>query len=311
MKSEVYENIFEDIQTNLGNSNNMSGSTVKIPKAKYTLGEENVSINFKGQKIIGTINYPRELSNVPMVLILHGHEGSRHEMSFTAGTEGIFDKTARVFAEQGLGSLRIDFVGSGDSDGKWEDTLVSDQIEEALDAVDYIKTLRLWNGKKIALLGLSQGGLVSCCVAGRSIDVGSVVLWSPVSNPQFTYPIGIYGLENVINAVNSKDPKLIMKVDSFMPVKAQFLQDVFMISPTAEIRSYKGPLQVVVGLNDEVVNPQPIAGRILLKYHEGENEIIELRDTDHMLNTDKLNYSSCDLAILKAIEFFSKHLVNQ
>ena len=273
--------------------------------------EEVVTIDRNGLKMVATFTYSKDMEKAPVVVMFHGFTGQRNEMDIVGGTETMYGRTARIFAEQGYASLRIDFIGSGESDGKWENTTVSGQINDALAAIEYVKTLDRIDADRIALLGLSQGGMVAACTAGRSDDVDAVILWSAISVPQFVYS-SLLGQDNVLEALKSDNPEELivgtLPWGATTTLKANFYQDLFLLSPSAEIASYEGPLQVTVGLMDTIVYPQPYAGQIFLQYHEGSEELVVMDDADHMLNIFSGDSSVLDRAILNALDFLKSNI---
>lgn len=83
--------------------------------------EEVVSILVDGQMIKATLETPDgTAAPAPVVLMLHGFTGSRDELPVKDTDEGVFSRTARQLAENGFASLRIDFRGSGESEGAWK-----------------------------------------------------------------------------------------------------------------------------------------------------------------------------------------------
>ncbi len=56
-----------------------------------------------------------------------------------------------------------------------------------------------------------------------------------------------------------------------------------MTNPVAAASRYPGPLMVIVGTRDETVTPQPAAGEIYLRYHDGPEDLVVL-DTDHVFD---------------------------
>ncbi|MBZ0277232.1 MAG: alpha/beta fold hydrolase, partial [Anaerolineae bacterium] len=151
---------------------------------QYQLVESVIQLENEGQTIVGTLALPDGAEGpLPIVLMFHGFTGQRQELPIINTEESMYSRTARVLAEQGYASLRIDFRGSGESDGAWEDTTFSSQISDALVALDYASGLDNIDPERIALLGLSQGGLVSATIAGRDSRVKSVILWSAVATP--------------------------------------------------------------------------------------------------------------------------------
>lgn len=246
--------------------------------------EREVSFFHFGQRVVGILTLPEPVyDEVPALLMLHGFTGQKNEMGVAGTEEAMFEMAARIFAEHGIASLRIDFRGSGDSDGLWKDTTFSSQISDAQAAISYLETIPQVDPTRIGVLGFSQGGLVAACTAARDWRIETAILWAPVASPAFTYS-QILGAETVLEALTI-DPD--ETIDATLPwgavttLKKPFYNELFLIDPVAEIASYFGPLMVVIGLNDDVVFPQPHAGQIFIDNHFGWRKFVQL-ETDHM-----------------------------
>ncbi|WP_246748929.1 alpha/beta hydrolase family protein [Rhizobium setariae] len=247
--------------------------------------ETNISFNVDGQKVVGTLSTIDGNPKAPVVVMFHGFSGSRDELAINGTKEGVFSRSARLLAENGYASLRIDFRGSGESEGKWPDTTFSGQIKDGIAAVDWLKASDQVDGSKISILGWSQGGLVGAHVASARSEVRSVTLWAPVVTPLYTYG-GLLGADNLAKGLSSPaeteiTAKLPWGADTVL--KAAFYQEMPTTSPIAAAAHYAGPLQVIVGSKDTTVAPQPASGQVLLNYHEGE-ERLDVFDTDHVFS---------------------------
>ena len=247
--------------------------------------ETKISFNVDGQKVIGTLSTIDNNPKAPVVVMFHGFGGTRDELAIKDTKEGVFSRSARLFAESGYASLRIDFRGSGDSDGKWADTTFSGQIKDGIAAVDWLKANDKVDGSRISILGWSQGGLVAAHVAMARSEVKSVTLWAPVVTPLYTYA-GLLGADNVAKGLTSTpDTEITSKLPwgADNTLKASFFKEMPTTSTIAAIAHYPGPLQVIVGSKDTTVTPQPASGQALLDYHDGE-ERLDVFDTDHVFS---------------------------
>ena len=161
--------------------------------AEYGVSESDIGFSNEGQSIVGTLAVPEGEGPFPVALLLHGFTGTRHELPVLGTDDTMFSRAARWLGERGVASLRIDFRGSGESDGAWEDTTFSGQISDAVAALDYLETLEWVDRGRISIVGLSQGGLVGAATAGRDARVNYLVLWSAASNPVMSYghPAGL------------------------------------------------------------------------------------------------------------------------
>ncbi len=246
--------------------------------------EEVVTFEVAGQTVVGTLETPDGASEAaPVVLMLHGFTGTRDELPVKDTEEGVFARTARILAENGYASLRIDFRGTGDSGGAWPETTFSGQIADAVVAIDWLKSDKRVDGSNISILGWSQGGLVATHAAASRPDVKSVILWAAVTNPLATFS-DLFGKETVANALaGPADAPITVKLPWGVEttLNGSFYHELPTTSPAGAIASYPGPLLVIVGSKDTLVKPQPAAGQILLDYHPGTEKLV-LFDTDHV-----------------------------
>ncbi len=252
--------------------------------AQYSVSESDVSFSSQGQTVVGTLAMPDSEGPVPVVLLLHGFTGTRQELPVVGTEDTMFSRAARWLGERGVASLRIDFRGSGDSEGAWEDTTFSGQIADASAALDYLETLEGIDSGRASILGLSQGGLVGAAAAGRDARVSNLVLWSAVSNPVMSYGI-LLGYDNLLAGAAAGDELMTIELPwgAETSLRGPFFEDIFLVDPVAEIASYAGPLLVVNGARDTTVTPQPHAGQVFLDYHDGAEALV-LLDGDHIFD---------------------------
>lgn len=247
-----------------------AASALADSAAEYTVSESDISFDNEGQSIVGTLALPAGEGPFPVALLLHGFTGMRHELPVVGTDDTMFSRAARWLGERGVASLRIDFRGSGESDGAWEDTTFSGQIADAIAALDYLEMIEGVDSGNISIVGLSQGGLVGAATAGRDARVSSLVLWSAVSNPVMSYGI-LLGYDTLLAGAGSGDEAMTIMLPwgAETSLKGPFFDDIFLVDPVAEIASYSGPLLVITGARDDTVTPQPHAGQVFLDYHEG------------------------------------------
>ena len=109
----------------------------------------------------------------PMVMILHGFTGNKNEPLLTT--------LADALEKEGIASIRFDFNGHGDSEGRFEDMTVLNEIEDAKKVFEFVKGLEYVDGVSVA--GHSQGGVVTSMIAGElgAENVKAVVLLAPAA----------------------------------------------------------------------------------------------------------------------------------
>jgi uncharacterized protein len=265
-------------------SDRMTEARAAVPAPAYELIEEDVALTVDGEKVVGTLALPEGATPGPVVLMLHGFTGSRDELGIEGTDEGVFSRTARLWAERGLSSLRIDFRGSGDSDGAWEDTTFTGQITDALAAVEWLASDPRVDPERIMVLGWSQGGLVASATAAGDPRVRTLALWAPVAHPAVSYP-ALFGQETVAAGLASggEPVDVTLSWGAEIELRTGFFEELYTVDPLVKISRYSGPLLVIVGTRDTVVAPQPLAGQAYIANHEGDEELIVL-DTDHVFD---------------------------
>jgi len=243
--------------------------------------ESVVIFEVEGDNVVGTLALPETGTPPPVALLLHGFSGNRDELPVTDTEEGVFQRTARLLAERGIASLRIDFRGSGDSDGAWEDTTFTRQITDAMAAIDLLAGHEAVDGDRIGLVGWSQGGLVAAAAAQHP-SVASTVLWAPAATPAANFTF-LLGPETITEGLAAGDEIVTAELPwgATTNLRGGFFEELFVVNPVAEIAAYDGPLLVIVGSRDTVVFPQPQSGAQFLRYHDGPEELL-LLDTDHV-----------------------------
>lgn len=267
--------------------------SIKYATPLYEWNESIVTFENEGMTMVCSLTIPQSQHLCPIIITLNGFIGNRNDVVIPGTDEPFFKRFSRILAEQGIASLRIDFRGSGDSDGDYSMTTFSTQISDTLAAVDYICNNLEYqvNTKSIGIVGFSQGGLVGSTAAARDKRVNSLVLWSPVANSPHCYQ-GLLSREGIQKGLALPDGVSDMfgiyiqgqYVGLDIALQNGFFEDLFEIDPLAEIHKYRAPLMVIVGKNDPIVWPQPAKGQLYMKYHKGDEKII-IQNADHSFNS--------------------------
>lgn len=192
-----------------------------------------------GQRIAASLHLPTR-TPAPGVVMCHGFTGHRIEAHF------LFVKAARALCDAGLAVLRFDFRGSGESEGCFRDMTISAEIADALAALEFMRARPGVKPDRIAMLGLSLGGLVAACATARDGGVSALVLWSAVADLQ-----GVLS-ERLAESREELDERGYVEHGPY-EIGAGFVAELSEIEPCAEVRSYQGPALVVHGSNDESV----------------------------------------------------------
>ena len=135
-----------------------------IPKPNYS--EEEVFFKNGDVTLSGTLITPNKETSVPVVVFTHGG-GAADRLSNRSW--------ALHFVRRGFAALIYDKRGTGKSTGDWQTADMDDLADDAVAGIDFLKTRKEIDRKKIAVAGHSQGGWVAPLTATKSNDVAFVI----------------------------------------------------------------------------------------------------------------------------------------
>jgi dienelactone hydrolase len=123
-------------------------------------------VKFASGKITlaGTLVLPEGAQRHPAVVLFHGSGPQKRDLS-----------TARWFAGQGFAALAYDKRGVGESDGDFRAVPFMELRDDGLAGIDFLKSRREIDVKRIGVWGLSQGGWLGPLAASRSPEVAFVI----------------------------------------------------------------------------------------------------------------------------------------
>lgn len=127
--------------------------------------------NKKGLRLCGIISNPTDKVANPIVVLCHGHSTSKASTTIV--------DLEKILNENAIATFRFDISGHGESEGKFEETTVSDAASDILAAIKYIKGKKY---SKIGLFGSSFGGAASILAAAKLPYLFVLALKAPVSD---------------------------------------------------------------------------------------------------------------------------------
>ncbi|HKW15741.1 MAG TPA: alpha/beta fold hydrolase [Candidatus Krumholzibacteria bacterium] len=150
------------------------------PKAPLPYDTEEVSYPNPRAKITlaGTLTKPRTGGPFPVVLLITG--SGPQDRDENVMTHKPFLVLSDYLTRQGIAVLRVDDRGVGKSTGNFAASTTKDFVDDVLAGVEYLKTRKDVNAKKIGLIGHSEGGIIAPIVASRSKDVSFIVMMAGV-----------------------------------------------------------------------------------------------------------------------------------
>lgn len=211
---------------------------MKIEKRKFECFRNNL-------KIKGTVFLPESGKNLPVAVICH---------EFMANQKLSFDY-AEALAQEGMAAFCFDFCGGGlvcSSDGSRREMSVMTEVEDLRQVITFAKAQDYTDGKRLVLMGCSQGGLVAALMASEiKDDVDALILLYPaLSIPDDARNGSMLGLK--FDPQNIPDKMMCGP----MPLGKCYVEDVINLNVFAVIPEYKGKVLLIHGDKDTVVSPE-------------------------------------------------------
>lgn len=193
--------------------------------------------------VVGTLVQPASDEPIPVVLLLHGFASSRDEVG------NMYKNLAAALAEHGIGSLRIDFRGWGESAGAMTDSTVTGQVEDAALAYDYLAAQDFVDTSRIGLVGFSLGGSVAVYSVGEHPDAyKSLALWSTFGDMNETF-LEELGQENFDKAAADGTVEIDLGF-RMVTLGKGFFDSLDDHDYQTEFAKYKGSTLVIAGSED-------------------------------------------------------------
>ncbi|HRX11920.1 MAG TPA: alpha/beta hydrolase [Draconibacterium sp.] len=148
----------------------------QTPQAPFPyLSEEVEYINPKsGLKLAGTLTLPENARNCSAVILISG-SGAQDRDETIFGHKPFF-VIADFLTRNGIAVLRVDDRGVGGSEGNAQNATSEDFAGDILAGLEFLKTKKEIDHRKIGLIGHSEGGIIAPMVANRSGDIAFIVL---------------------------------------------------------------------------------------------------------------------------------------
>ncbi len=146
------------------------------PKKPYPYIEDEVTIQNPEAniKLTGILTIPRSEKPCPAVILISG--SGAEDRDETIFGHKPFWIIADYFTRKGIAVLRVDDRGVGGSTGNTENSTSEDFAGDVICEVNYLKTRKEIDTKKIGLIGHSEGGIIAPIAANKSGDVSFIVL---------------------------------------------------------------------------------------------------------------------------------------
>lgn len=195
-------------------------------------------VNRSGHVLRGVVNIPDTGDKFTTIINIHGFGGSK------SGYKNIYTHTARFLAKNGYATVRFDMYGNGESDGEFNDMTFTSLLEDVEDIYNWTISQDWCDVEKIVISGQSMGGYVASSIAPKLNPYG-LILMCPGAGMW-------YGCKERADAMEAKG---IFTADvEGLCFSTRFNQDMYKYEPYSTAEGYKGPVLIVRGTNDQLVD---------------------------------------------------------
>lgn len=246
--------------------------------------EKYVEIESLGQTLRGMMHIPPALKGkIPFVILFHGFQDDRNEINF------VHTELSRKLCKLGIGSVRFDFIGSGESDGVFSDITVSKEVQNGIDILEFVRTLDFVDLERIAIHGLSLGGCVASMVAGRQREkVRALSLWCPAHDL-------VYNLRNKkLCGQDIKEYEEGIDVEGLC-LSWDFYKDCQEIDPFQEASRFDKHVNLVHGDSDTTASVN--VSQKLKEIYQDRAKLLIVNGADHRFTSFAYRQARMDSAI--------------
>lgn len=210
------------------------------------------------------------------VIMAHGLQGSKNEYLETQA------RIAEKLEKLGIGSLRIDFCGHGDSKRDLKNFTLASQVEDMIAGIEWLKKEK--RVKSLVALGISFGAPPAIIVSELFKDIiGKCVLIAPVTDYQrtFVYPLTSwgkqkFGYERIKEGICNKG----LKIDSDYVLSEDILLEMLMVDVQDFVKRTAFNISIFHGKCDDMV---PIITSENMVDLRNNIKLVELDNTEHGL----------------------------
>jgi uncharacterized protein len=258
--------------------------------------EKNVVFKSGGYNLSGVLHIPEKVKvPYPAVVMFHGFTGSKAESHF------IFVKMARSLVDRGIAAFRFDFMGSGDSEGKFQNMSLHTEMNDGKKAIEFIKKDKKIKSGCLGILGLSMGAVTASFTASV-YGTKALALWSPLAYPSI--------IEERI--LTKKLRKALQEKGRIYPpgmghhLGIKFFESLNAVDPLEYADSYRGSA-LIVHTKDDATLPLSHSLAYFESFHKNAifPRIFILDEGGHTFTTE----SSEKTVIKETAEFFVEALL--
>ena len=236
------------------------------PGAPYTA--ENVTVSTPaGHTLAGTLTLPAGTSAsrpVGAVITISGSGPQDRDEFLGFGDFRPFRQLADSLARRGIAVLRMDDRGVGGSTGAFKHTTSAEFAEDIRAGLAYLRSRPEIDGRRLAVVGHSEGAVIAPMVADAEPSVRGIVLLAGVARPVMS-TLRMQMINNINHDLKltaaGRDSAITMipaRIDTMMAADP-WMKYFLTYDPTVTARRVRTPVLIITGANDQQAPPDQVA----------------------------------------------------
>lgn len=181
----------------------------------------------------------------------------------------------RALVQAGFGVLRFDFTGLGESEGDFENTNFSGNVEDLVEAAEFLEKNYI---APTLIIGHSLGGAAAIFAAARLPSIKAVAVINSPSKPSHVMQL----LKDNVSEINKKGKAMVNLGGIDFTIKKQFLEDLQKNSLGNVVADFKKALLILHSPQDTIVEIKN-AEEIYVAAHHPKS-FVSLDGADHLLS---------------------------
>ena len=223
--------------------------------------------NHNGYELSARLEFPPNSHPYAFAIFAHVFTGNKN----LTATRHI----SRSLTQHGIGVLRFDFTGLGESEGDFADTNFTSNVEDLLAAAEFLE--KYYEAPKI-LIGHSLGGAAVVFAASQIESIQAVTTVGAPSEPEHVTHL----LDDKIEDIKKKGVANVSIGGRSFTIKKQFLDDLRSKNMFEILKRLHKPILVLHSPQDTVVEIENAAKIYHAAHHP--KSFVSLDGADHMLS---------------------------
>lgn len=264
--------------------------------SKETYKESTISIANGNYKVPAIVCMPEGKGPFPAVVMLHGTGSEKNE----AG--GGYKIAAHELAKAGIASIRIDFIGNGESKEDYINYNFTTAASDANAAANYMAGIETIDATRIGIMGWSQGGTIAMLAAGHNRSFQSVLTWS-----------GAPDLSTMVTKENYETAKkdgyynMTFEWRSSLKLGLKWFDEVYSTDVLKVFSNSDAPVLAINGTKDTDVDPSN-AEKIAAASKNPNSKALYIDGADHTYDIFTGDMTHFNKLVAATVDWFSKTL---